>query len=203
MRIKTLTAALLGLGLISLFGCDQREENRTGKRDQKKDQTGYRDQKTEPGAATPMEASDQTFVTSAAQANLAEVATGRLATERASHPDVKKFAQQMIDDHGKANRELSAIAGKKGFTVPEEPDEAQKQMATHLGEQSGAEFDRKYVGMMVKDHVKAVALFEENAKLAKDADLRGFAEKTLPDLKAHLKMARNLSGKLGGPPTAD
>ena len=57
--------------------------------------------------------------------------------------------------------------------------------------------------MMVKDHVKAVALFEENAKLAKDADLREFAEKTLPDLKAHLKMARNLSGKLGGPPTAD
>jgi putative membrane protein len=202
---NTLTAALLGLGLLSLVvGCDRKEGDRTsGTRDQRKDQTGYRDQRTEPGAATTREASDQQFVTTAAQANLAEIETGRIATERASNPDVKKFAQQMIEDHGKANRELSDLAGKKGFTVPEQTSDDHRKMATDLAELQGADFDRKYVGMMVKDHVKAVALFEENAKLAKDADLRAFAEKMTPDLKAHLKTARNLAGKIGAPPSAD
>jgi putative membrane protein len=200
MLRTTVTAALLGL--LTLFvGCEQREGDRTsGARDQRKDQTGY--SRTEPGAAsTP--ASDQQFVTTATQANLAEIDAGRLAKERASNADVQKYAQQMIDDHGKANRELSDIAKKKGFTVPEQTDDDHKKMAADLAELNGSDFDRKYIGMMVKDHVKAVALFEENAKLAKDADLRAFAEKMTPDLRAHLKTARNIAGKIGAPPTAD
>ena len=202
MLRTTFMAALLGLWTL-FVGCEQREGDRTsGTRDQRKDQTGYRDPQTQSGAATT-QASDQQFVTTATQANLAEIDAGRIAIERASNADVKKYAQQMIDDHGKANRELSTLARKKGFTVPEETDDDHKKMAADLAELNGADFDRKYIGMMVKDHVKAVALFEENAKLAKDADLRGFAEKMTPDLKAHLKTARNIAGKIGAPPTAD
>jgi putative membrane protein len=202
MLRTTFMAALLGL--LTLFvGCEQREGDRSsGTRDQRKDQTGYRDSQTPSGTAST-QASDQQFVTTATQANLAEIDAGRIAIERASNADVKKYAQQMIDDHGKANRELSTLARKKGFTVPEQTDDDHKKMAADLAELNGADFDRKYIGMMVKDHVKAVALFEENAKLAKDADLRGFAEKMTPDLKAHLKTARNIAGKIGAPPTAD
>ncbi len=204
MRMQTLAAIVAGVVLMPLLGCDRREGERTsGTRDQKKDQTGYRDQRTEPVAPSSRDASDQEFVTTATQANLAEIETGRLATERASHPDVKKFGQQMVDDHGKANSELSALARKKGWTVPDHPGDDHHKMAAELAELNGADFDRKYVGMMVKDHVKAVALFEENSKLAKDADLRAFAEKMTPDLKAHLKTARNLAGKIGASPTAD
>ncbi|HVE40306.1 MAG TPA: DUF4142 domain-containing protein [Planctomycetota bacterium] len=203
MRIHKLAAIVAGLVLMPLLGCEQREGDRTsGTRDSKKNQTGYRDQRTEPGAASS-QTSDQQFVTTATQANLAEIDSGRIATERASNADVKKFAQQMIDDHGKANRELSDLARKKGFSVPEQTDDDHRKMAADLAELNGADFDRKYIGMMVKDHVKAVALFEENAKLAKDADLRAFAEKMTPDLRAHLKTARHLAGKIGASPTAD
>jgi len=202
MLKNTAMAALLGL--VTLFvGCEQREGNRTsGTSDQKKDQTGYRDQRTDQGAVAN-QSSDQPFVTSAIQANLAEIDAGHLAAERASNADVKKYAQQMIDDNGKANGELSALARKKALTVPEQADGEHQKMVADLAELNGADFDRKYIGMMVKDHVKAVALFEENAKLAKDADLRAFAEKMTPNLKAHLKTARNIAGKIGAPPTAD
>ena len=57
--------------------------------------------------------------------------------------------------------------------------------------------------MIVTDHVKAVSLFEETAKVARDPELRAFAEKWTPEFREHLKTARHLSGKLGGPPTAD
>jgi len=50
----------------------------------------------------------------------------------------------------------------------------------------------------VKDHETAVTLFEQQSKDGKDDDLRAWAKKTLPALRDHLKMARDLNDKLGG-----
>ena len=41
---------------------------------------------------------------------MAEVELGRLATEKASRSEVKEFGQMMIDDHSKANTQLTKIA---------------------------------------------------------------------------------------------
>jgi putative membrane protein len=48
---------------------------------------------------------------------------------------------------------------------------------------------------MVKDHEEDIAEFEKEARSGKDADLKAFAEKTLPTLKEHLKMAKELGAK--------
>jgi putative membrane protein len=40
------------------------------------------------------------------------------------------------------------------------------------------------------------SLFEREAKSGKDAELKAFAEKTLPTLKDHLSMVRDLKTKL-------
>jgi putative membrane protein len=63
---------------------------------------------------------------------------------------------------------------------------------------SGAEFDREYMKHQVADHDKAVALFERQAKNGKDAELKAFAERTLPTLKEHQQMARDIHAKVGG-----
>jgi len=183
MRLRLLTAAMLAVGLISQFGCERREGDRTG--------------------GTTRDSGDQTFVTTAAQANLAEVEAGRLASDRSTSVEVKSFAEHMINDHSQANRELTDLARRKGFTIPESANDAQQQELGRLKELNGAEFDKKYAALMVADHVKAVALFEENAKTAKDPDVRDFAGKLAPKLGDHLKMARDLNGKLGGTPAAD
>jgi putative membrane protein len=75
--------------------------------------------------------------------------------------------------------------------------EGQKVM-DKLSKLSGADFDREYMKHMVEDHVKDVALFEKEAKNGKDADLKAWAEKTLPTLKEHLQMARDVNAKVGG-----
>ena len=59
------------------------------------------------------------------------------------------------------------------------------------------DFDRMYASMMVADHKKAVGLFEGFAKTATHSDLKAFASKTLPGLKAHLKHAEDLAKALG------
>ncbi len=59
----------------------------------------------------------------------------------------------------------------------------------------GAAFDQAYIADQIKDHEKAIALFEKEARSGKDAELKAFAEKTLPTLKDHLTAVRSLTGK--------
>lgn len=73
------------------------------------------------------------------------------------------------------------------------------QMAMdRLGKLSGAEFDREYLKMDLNDHKKTVDLFEKQARSGRDAELKAFAEKTLPTLREHHQMARDLAGKVSG-----
>jgi len=44
----------------------------------------------------------------------------------------------------------------------------------------------------VSDHEEAVALFQKEASSGTDPDLKAFAQKTLPTLQEHLKMAQAL-----------
>src|SRR5258708_3833029 len=80
-------------------------------------------------AVDNLSAKDKQFITKAAQAGHAEVAAGKIAAGKSTSDEVKKFGDQMVQDHGKAGDELSAIAKTKGVTPPSEPDAAHKKMA--------------------------------------------------------------------------
>lgn len=141
------------------------------------------------------------FMVIAAQTNQAEIATGKLALERASSPEVKQFGQRMIEDHKQANQELMQLANQKGMSLPDRPDEMHVVLAAHLEELEGAMFDREYISAMTADHAKVVSLFQDKAKLATDPDVRIWAERMLPVLRAHLEAAKALNESLGGAST--
>jgi putative membrane protein len=67
-----------------------------------------------------------------------------------------------------------------------------------LAKLSGADFDREYMKLQVADHDKAVALFEKQSKSGKDAELKAFAARTLPTLKEHQQMARQIHARING-----
>jgi putative membrane protein len=142
---------------------------------------------------------DKTFVMKATQAGLAEMSLGMLAARMGMSEEVRRFAQRMVDDHKKANRMLAEVAGKK-FTLPREVtmDDKHRTALTQLAKLKGADFDRTFIQQMVKDHEKAVSLFEAESKNGKDESLRNFASKALPTLRHHLEMARKLAKSEGG-----
>jgi putative membrane protein len=133
---------------------------------------------------------DQEFATKAAGDGKAEVELGELAQQQAESDEVKQFGQRMVEDHGKANEQLASIAQQKGIELPQDLPEEAQQLQDELQQKSGPEFDQAYMAAMVEDHEKAVALFEQQAGSGEDADLRNFAEETLPVLQEHLDMAR-------------
>ena len=141
--------------------------------------------------ATAVAAADQHFVTDVAMDGMAEVELGQLAQQKAESSDVKRFAQRMVDDHGKANDELKSLASSKNITLPTAIDAKHKATHDRLAKLSGAAFDRAYMQAMVTDHLNAVKAFRTHSTTSKDADIRAFAAKTLPTLEDHLKEAQS------------
>jgi len=138
---------------------------------------------------------DRTFVTEAAMGGLMEVELGRVATQHGTMDSVKRFGQRMVDDHSRANDELRQIATTKGISLPTELDEKHKNEVSKMSKLSGADFDKAYATAMLNDHVKDVAAFEKESQKGNDPDIKAFATKTLPTLKQHLEMARELNGQ--------
>src|SRR5262245_37809352 len=95
---------------------------------------------------------DQRFVTTVARDGIAEVELGKLAADKASSPEVKQFAQRMVDDHSKANDELKSLAQTKGITLPSAIASKEKSLENRLSKLSGPAFDRAYLNAMVTDH---------------------------------------------------
>jgi putative membrane protein len=137
------------------------------------------------------------FWTKAAQGGIAEVELSRVADGKAQNAEVKDFARMMITDHTKANEELKSLAAKKNVMLPTEMDGEHQAIMANLKNLSGAEFDRSYVETMVNDHEKTVALFEKQANENNaDAELKAFAAKTLPTLRTHLEMIKNIQNDM-------
>lgn len=136
------------------------------------------------------------FLTQAAESSMAEIQLASLALTRTQNPEVRAFAQQMIADHTKASDELKPIAAKKSATMPLELNSAHKSLAGKLTKMSGAEFDREYVNAMVEDHERDVQLFQAQAGVGTDQEVKEFAAKTLPTLQSHLQMVREMQNKM-------
>lgn len=150
---------------------------------------------TKPAVTTKVP-SDQDFLAKAIEGGVKEVQFGKKALDKAASADVKKFAQHMVDDHSKTNQELVDIATEKKVGVVAGLSKADRATLLRLTKAKGDDFDRQYMRNMVEDHEQDVALFDSFAKNGKDERLRNFAAKTLPTLKAHLRMAREVEGKL-------
>ena len=146
--------------------------------DAKKSETKTKEKKSGLSAA------DKKFVENAAKGGMMEVAMGKMAAQRAQNNDVKQFGSRMVADHSKANNELKKIASKKGVTLPAEP----KAHAFST--------DANYMAMMVKDHQKDLAEFQNEAKNGTDPDLKRFADKTAKVVSGHLAEAQRINKSL-------
>ena len=142
--------------------------------------------------------SDKKFIEEAAANGVAEVKLAQLASQKASHEDVKEFAERLVQDHSRANTELEKIAAAQNVTVPQEPTSKHQKLYDRLSKLSGQEFDKEYVKHMVDDHEKAVKKFERQAKDASDPQLKQFASSTLPALEDHLAEAERLEREVSG-----
>lgn len=139
-------------------------------------------------AQTSLKHADKSFIKHAAKAGMEEVDISRVAAARTMNPQVRTFAQMVVDDHTAANAALATIALSKGVTLPAQ-DMAD---ADKWAKKGGKDFDEDYIEKMLSAHKDAVKLFAKEADTGEDAETKAFARATLPKLQHHLEMAMDL-----------
>jgi len=133
---------------------------------------------------------DASFLKKVAANGSAEVEVAQLARQKAMRDEVKQFADRMVQDHTKANDQVTALARSSGVELPAGPDKEHAKKMRKLEKLTGADFDREYMHMMVEDHEDAVKAFKREAKAKHPNDVTNFASSTLPTLEDHLAAAR-------------
>ena len=151
-------------------------------------------EKTGINAVAGITPTTQDFVTEAAQSDMFEIQSSKMALNSADAP-TKAFAQKMIDDHTKTTAELKAAVGKgeTHATLPTAMSSSQQSMIATLNDLHSADFDKQYHSDQVSAHKDAVSLFQRYGKGGDNAGLKNWAAMTRPALEHHLEMAQNLN----------
>lgn len=134
------------------------------------------------------------FIEKAAQGGLYEVRSSEVALQRAQRGDVRSFAQKMIEDHTEANQDLKTAISQAGiaFEPPTVLDDAHQGKVKELGEADVEDIDEDYIEDQIEAHEKTIELFEEYAEDGDNTHLQQFASRTLPILRGHEEMIKNI-----------
>jgi putative membrane protein len=100
----------------------------------------------------------------------------------------------MVDTHTKTTDELMGIVKAKNIKVdlPTKLDAKHQTLVDDLTSVSAEDFDKTYAKQQVDGHQEAVALFKKYVDKGEDADVKQFAEKTVPTIEHHLDEAKKL-----------
>jgi putative membrane protein len=176
MRVNT-TASLIVVAAALAFGCNRES---TDPNDPKSKEVPV-----EAGKTTSISEDGREFVMSALRNGMLGVEASKIAQTRASDETVKSFAGKMVEQHGKANDELTTLARKHSLVVPTTLSDDGNRKLEKLRDESAADFDEQYLELMVDTHKDAVDIYEKQMKRDQDAELQQWASKTVPTLRAH------------------
>lgn len=149
------------------------------------------------GGATTAGAGDVTpesrtaYVEMAASSDMYEIQSSQIALSRARTPEMRSFAQMMVDDHSNTSQQLMAAATASGL-----PPTTQRLLPMHaqllarLQARSGADFDAEYGRQQLMAHQQAVALHSNYAARGDTPALRAVASAAVPIVTRHLEMVR-------------
>jgi putative membrane protein len=150
-------------------------------------------EKTGVNSALGISPTTRDFVKEAATSDMLEIAAAKLAQDK-GNAEEKKFAEQMIADHGKTSADIKGMvtSGDVKAEIPTALDDSSQKKLDKLRDAKTVNFASLFDPMQVSAHKDAVSLFERYSKSGENPKLKDWAGKTLPTLRHHLEMAEAL-----------
>jgi len=154
------------------------------------------------------ENSPEGFAQRVAMSDMYEIEASRLALERAQSPQVRSFAQTMIDAHTATTNELKTTMQGQNLAppMPTALDPDHRRRVNDLRAAAAGDFDKLYLDQQTAAHASALDELEDFAGGGTNPALKTWAAKTAPTVRQHLERAKTLDrGGADGTetPTAD
>lgn len=178
--------------LISLVACNQQQRNKY--KGESLSTADSIQQKKELDSAQ-LGSADQNFVKSVALSGMLEIAAGKMAGEKSKDTAIQNFGRILVKHHQQLAKDLKDVVSQRDIQFPEKLDDSHQQKMDSLAAIPTAEFDRAFLQLMIQDHKTAVSLFDQIGAHGKDVQLQAFANKNIPIIRKHLKLANDLIEK--------
>jgi putative membrane protein len=139
---------------------------------------------------------DKRFVKEASEWGMAMDNISRLAKENTHNEGVWHYAEVMMDGERKMVDELRDMAAHHDYHLASDMNDHQRETKRRLDKLHGADFDVEYMSEQRVDQQAMVDLFEKARKECVDENLRQFADRKLPGVKAFRDNAEELYKKV-------
>ena len=154
-----------------------------------------------PAATIPTpanEAAAPDFVNKAAASDMFEIAAAKVALQRSTNAQVKKFAQMMVDDHTKSSADLKKAISESGqsLTPPAALPQDLQGKVDDLSKADAKDFDKNYMDNQVDAHQNTLNVLQRYAQDGDVPALKTFAANTAPKVQEHYDKAKTLRDAL-------
>lgn len=145
-------------------------------------------------AAAP-NAQDRAFLVIAHQSNLAEIAAGRVAQQKATTQVVREHGQLFIRDHTRLDADVKRVAQQFNVDLPDQPTTTQRASLAAVAAKSGSAFDAAWLTQQLASHRASLAAGNKELAQGADATVKGLASAAAPVVKMHLAMLEQATGQ--------
>ncbi|TKC10442.1 DUF4142 domain-containing protein [Pedobacter polaris] len=148
--------------------------------------------------ATKLDSNDVSFFEHAAYGGMVEVESSSKILVTTEDSAIKTFAQMMVNDHGDANRKLSALAQSKGYVLPSALPNSKIELINKMDSFKDEGRNEYYLQLMINEHKTAIDLFAL-AERSADKQISQFASGLLPKLKHHYRLVMQIDTAFQAP----
>jgi putative membrane protein len=195
MKPTTLLSTVL-VGLILAYGCSSSSDNT------EKAEKINNDKIDKQAIAVSNDAKEEAKGVSKnmvelANSSLTEFELSKVALKKATNPEVKAYAQRVMNDHQQDDKSLQSLAKQMNVTLPTGlSDKSNGHLGKLTGMKAGTEFDLQYLENMISVNDDALDAADDLRDHAPNDAAKTFARKLLDDDEKHKKQAKQLKNVL-------
>jgi putative membrane protein len=186
-------AAALAAAVVSVSLAEDQNQQNQQQSDQKTNSAQAASQVQRGQEQAGSQNMDQEFVKGAAADNLFEIRLGEFIQQRVQDPQIKQFAQMLVQDHQQAQKQLQQAAQQAQIQVSEELPPAKQAMLQEMQQKQGQDLETCFVFDQVGDHHKDLLKARYEAEKGQHQQIKQYAEQTVPTLRKHMREAEQLA----------
>lgn len=150
--------------------------------------------KEDDGVPNVLNDADSNFIRLASLSNSGEIEIAKIVVLKTTDSVVLSFAQQMLNDHTRAQSDLRTMGTVVGFTVKDTTlDDAHAATIAQLDSLAGKPFDSTYIHSQLGSHQAAITFYIDEINNGNQLNVRAYANTILPNIRLHYQRADSIA----------
>ena len=160
---------------------------------------GAMEQQLQQIAQDPNTAADKLFVLKAGHESLMCQAIAQQVASKAQNPEVKKLAQQHVQDEQQCQQKLQSVAQSLQVQLPQQISPKEQQIVQILSSIPADQLEKHFVAGAHVESTKNILALQSCAQLSQNDAIKKFAQEALPMLQQQHQQSMAVAQQLGIP----